>query len=90
MRIAIDIDGILTIDTEGHDYRNRIPNWDNINHVNRLYYEGHDIILFTSRHRCDRRITKQWLRKFNVHYHKLIMRKPKYDILIDDKAKSSF
>lgn len=90
MRIAIDIDGILTTDIEGHDYKNRKPNLKNINQTNALYHDGHTIILYTARFWRDYFVTKQWLHDHHVYYHKLIMRKVQYDVLIDDKAVNSF
>ena len=86
MRIAVDIDGILTLEKEGHDYAQRTPNLENISLINKLYEQGNIIILWTARFRRDRRITKHWLSQHAVSYHKLIMRKLQYDVLIDDKA----
>jgi uncharacterized HAD superfamily protein len=90
MRIAVDIDGLLTTETKGHDYKNRTPNCENIRYVNALYHKGHIIILYSSRFLRDRRVTKWWLKCWGIHYHKLVLRKLQYDILIDDKAINNF
>lgn len=37
MIVYVDIDGVLTNETEGHNYENRTPNKTNINIVNRIY-----------------------------------------------------
>jgi len=89
MRIAIDIDGVLTVETEGFGeaaYLNRTPNQKMISYVNYLYARGEHIILFSSRFEVDRLITKTWLLKHGVKYHELILSKPQYNIIIDDKA----
>lgn len=93
MHIAVDIDGILTkeIDGWGDDiYRKRTPNEENILIVQLLYSDGHEIALFTSRHEEDREVTVEWLKKHEVPYDHLIMEKPHYDVLIDDRAQNNF
>lgn len=89
MRIAVDIDGILTIETEGWDYRNRTPHKETIRKVNLLFAQGHEIILFSARHIEDEDTTKRWLERHGVDYHCLQLGKIKYDIFVDDKAVSS-
>ena len=88
--IYIDIDGILTNETEGHDYKNRTPCKGNINIVNRLYKAGYGIILWTSRYGLDDQITRDWLRKYGVKYNDIIYDKPKYSLLIDDLSTNTF
>jgi len=90
MRIAVDIDGILTNEIEGYDYKSRTPNFFNIYKINSLYNHGHLIILYSARYQQDQKITKQWLKKYRVKYHRLVLGKLQYDILIDDKATSNF
>lgn len=91
MIIAVDIDGILTLETEGFGeevYRNRTPLMENIRFINGLYEKGHHIILYSSRYKEDRQVTVRWLRRYKVKYHELILGKLQYDFLIDDKAVS--
>ena len=87
--IFFDIDGVLTIETEGFGeevYADRTPNKSAIPVVNRLYKMGHQIVLWTARFEEDREVTMNWLRKHGVKYHTLIMDKPYYDLFIDDKG----
>lgn len=83
---AIDIDGTLTIETEGWDYAKRTPNFQRIAGVNKLIAEGHEVVLYTARFEEDREVTKIWLADNGVKYHRLILGKPQYDFYIDDKA----
>lgn len=87
MRIGVDIDGTLTWSSTGWDYENRIPFQPMINWVNRQYEEGHYIELFSSRLICDKKVTKEWLKKHGVKYNNLILGKPRYELYIDDVAK---
>lgn len=84
-KIAIDIDGILTNETKGHNYQNRTPNLAAVKLVN-LLNELCEIYLFTARFEEDRKITEDWLKKHNIKYSHIIFHKPQYDYLIDDKA----
>lgn len=90
MIIAVDIDGILTKETEGHDYEKRTPNKSNIKRVRELYAYGHTIVLYTARYHIDKTITEIWLKKHGVQYNKLVMGKERYDLLIDDNATNNF
>jgi len=55
---AVDIDGVLTKETEGHDYSKRTPNKENIAKVNKLYTDGNEILLFSSRYSQDSEVTQ--------------------------------
>ncbi len=83
---AIDIDGTLTLETDGWDYNNRTPNVERIRGVNKLYEAGNTIILFTARFIEDEEVTRHWLSFHNVQYHRLVLGKIQYDVIIDDKA----
>lgn len=83
--LAIDIDGVLTIETDGWNYEERTPNYIAIESVKKLY-NSYYIKLFTSRYEIDREITTKWLKKYSIPYNELVMNKPKYDYIIDDKA----
>ncbi len=82
----VDIDGVLTEETEGHDYATRTPKMDVIKKVNLLYLAGAEIILWTSRYPEDCQVTSMWLEANNVQYDGIEFGKPQYDVLIDDKA----
>ena len=51
-----------------------------------LKNKGHTILIFTHRHRCTKPTTLLWLAMHKIPYDKLVMNKPKYDLLIDDKS----
>lgn len=86
LTVAVDIDGVLTLETAGWDYENRSPSWSHISLVNRIWEKGHLVVLYTSRRLEDLKITEKWLSTHGVKFDHIIFDKPKYDILIDDKA----
>jgi len=89
MIYCFDIDGTLCSNTDG-DYSKAQPFYEVIAQVNRLYDEGHRILLYTARGATTgidwREATKRQLEEWDVHYHALFMGKPTADIYIDDKA----
>jgi len=97
MNYVFDIDGTICTDTNG-DYCSAQPIIERVNTVNRLYREGHQIILFTARgmgssSNNDKKARKKWknltenqLREWGVKYHYLFLGKPAGDIYIDDKG----
>jgi uncharacterized HAD superfamily protein len=88
MIIGVDVDGVICVETEGHDYGNRTPCWPMIRKINQwAFLDGHKIILFSSRMENDRQITEDWLLRYKVHHDLLILGKPKFDLYIDDIAK---
>lgn len=92
MHIAVDLDGILTIETEGFGdevYANRTPNLKNIEAINKLHDRGHTITIFTARFSVDYIVTVYWLKQYNVKYHDIVFNKLQYDAMIDDKSFNS-
>ena len=95
MRYSIDIDGVISkklIWTPRDSYlrlRKMLlyikTNKEVIKRINKLYREGHVIILNTSRIWNDYDVTIEWLKKHKVKYHQLIMAKPLCDVYVDDK-----
>lgn len=79
-------------------YNYCVPIKKMIDIVNECYNSGYYIIIYTARGMttCGGNIskiysnlypiTKNQLERWNVNYHELIMGKPHFDILIDDKA----
>jgi len=81
------------------DYQNSIPIKPVIDKINKLYNQGHKIILFTSRGmrtfkgdikkiiEYHKPILEKWLKKYNVKYHELYFGKPwgKNVRYVDDK-----
>lgn len=94
---CFDLDGVLCTQTTG-DYHNAEPIRDAITVVNRLYDAGHKIVIHTSRfmgrtnenlvdaYREGYDFTFKQLSGWGVKFHSLYLGKPRYDIVIDDKA----
>ena len=95
--ICVDLDGTLCSISKG-DYFKAKPKIKAIKKVNNLYMKGNKIIIFTARFmgrnndsiskakKAGHSLTLKQLKKWKLKFHKLIMGKPSYDILIDDKA----
>ena len=94
---AFDIDGVIC-QTENGQYNKSKPNNKAIKKINSLHDQGHNIIIFTARfmgrtnnnykkaYELGYDLTHDQLRKWNLKFDKLILGKPSFDILIDDKA----
>ena len=97
MTYVFDIDGTLCSLTN-NDYNMASPFKNRIKKVNKLYAEGHTIVLYTARGmgrfdgnrwKCHNEFfffTEKQLKGWGVRYHKLIMGKPSGDYYIDDKG----
>lgn len=85
----IDIDNTITI-TDNGDYYNSEPIKERIMAVNNLYRNGHKIIYWTARGANSgkdwSKFTYDQLNSWGCLRHELLMNKPSYDVLIDDKA----
>jgi len=79
--VAVDIDGILTTDTQGHDYAFRTPNADAIAELNGMTAKR---ILWSARRECDRETTVLWLARNEVRYEALILDKLPVDLFYED------
>jgi hypothetical protein len=92
MRYIVDIDNTIC-KTEGNDYNNSQPMLDRIKKINDLYEQGHSIVYWTARGGTtgldwtDR--THSQLAAWGCKYDEIKMKKPSYDIWIDDKAINS-
>ena len=94
--ICFDIDGVICANTWGN-YSKAKPHSNAIKKINKLYESGNTIILFTARFmgRNNESVektyiegyefTKKQMTDWGLKFHKLIMGKPSYDIVIDDK-----
>ena len=94
--ICFDLDGVLCTNTWG-EYEKAQPIKEAINKVNNLYLSGYKIIIFTARYmgRNNEDIdkvyntgyakTKKQIDSWGIKHHHLIMGKPSFDIVIDDK-----
>jgi len=104
--IAFDLDDVLCwrdhdeASKEKYKFCKPIP--EMISLVNMCYDQGHNIIIYTARgmsiYAKDKikiynelfSLTKNHLDEWGIKYHQLVMGKYPYDLLIDDKAVSSF
>lgn len=86
---VIDVDEtICTVPSIPGEYMTCDPDMEMIAKINKLYHQGHTIILFTARgmRSCDgdleaieaivRPVLVDWLDKYGVEYTRLIMGKP--------------
>lgn len=86
---VVDVDGTLCESlAEGQLYASATPKQDVIDKVNELFYNGHNIILLSSRgmrtyggdlvfiEKNVRPIMEAWLLKHGVQYHQLVLGKP--------------
>lgn len=86
MQIIIDLDG--TVCTEEKTFSRCLakPNKNAIESINELYDDGNIIIIYTARTWMEYEMTTDWLLKYGIKYHQLMMGKPIGDIWIDDRA----
>lgn len=92
MIIYVDIDETICFYSEKREYPLATPNFENINKINKLYDEGHEITYYTARGSVTgldwESLTREQLGKWNCKYHNLsVGKKPHYDLLICDKTK---
>lgn len=90
MKIYVDIDNTICI-TNGTDYTNVEPIYNNINKINKLY-EGNEITYYTARGSVTKidwfKLTESQLKSWGCKYHNLsVGEKPAFDLLIDDRSK---
>lgn len=83
--ICFDIDGTLTNETEGWDYANRTVRKEMVERLGAVWISSW-LILYSSRREIDRAVTELWLERHNIPYHALLLNKPPYAVLFDDKA----
>jgi hypothetical protein len=88
-KIFVDYDDTLTTG-EGERYwidsLDDHPDWGIIELVNDLYKKGNTIIVYTARREEVREETQYFLDKWGVMHHALVMEKPGFDLLIDDRS----
>ena len=91
MIIYVDIDGTIC-ETSGADYENSTPRYDQIQKINKLHNEGHEIVYWTARGGTTgidwSRHTKQQIDNWGCQYTRIEKeKKPSYDLFICDKSK---
>ena len=93
MRVFVDIDETICFyGSVERLYKNAIPNYDNIDKINKLYDKGNYIKYWTGRGAVSKvdynELTKKQLNDWGCKYHELsVGKKPDYDLLICDKTK---
>ena len=89
MVIYVDIDHTICETDTSLDYEQAVPWKENIDKVNQLFDDGHTIVYWTARGSGTgidwRDVTEKQFEKWGVKYHKLILKKPLYNIFIDDR-----
>jgi len=89
---CFDIDGVIATIVPGNRYDLAEPQHENINLVNQLHEQGHQIILYTARGSLTgidwTEVTHNQLNTWGVKYHELMFGKPAADYYIDDKLVS--
>lgn len=90
MRIVIDIDGTIC-ETNGNDYHNARYIPSRIANINKMWLDGHYIVLFSGRGSLSGKdyyeLTKKQLDTVGIKYDELHLGKIPYDIWVDDKSR---
>ena len=93
MNIYVDIDETICTTPESRDYTLATPIIENVQKINDLYDEGHEIVYWTARGTLTgydwTETTKKQFEEWGVKYHDLKLKKPFYDLFIDDRAINS-
>lgn len=89
MNIFVDLDNTLCY-TKNSNYEDSKPIQYRINKLNSLKNEGNFITIWTARGSKSGKdwteLTKNQLVSWKINYDKLLMKKPSYDLYIDDKS----
>lgn len=94
LKIYVDIDETICYYEGERDYSKALPIKKNIERVNKLYDEGHEITYWTARGTVTKinwmKTTLDQLERWGAKYNCVKMGKPAYDLFIDDKAINNF
>jgi len=89
MKYMVDIDNTICYN-ENSNYEDSKPDHVRIAKLNELYDKGHEIHYWTARGGNSGKdwteLTHQQLKEWNVKYTSIQMKKPVYDVWIDDRA----
>jgi hypothetical protein len=89
MKYMVDIDGTICYN-ENSNYEDSRPDQFRIIKLNKLYNDGHEIHYWTARGGNSGKdwteLTHQQLKEWGVLYTSITMKKPVYDVWIDDRA----
>jgi len=86
MLIAIDMDGVLCSEERTFERSLGKPIEGAQEAVKTIRNAGHRIVIFTARSWAEQRMTTNWLEHYGFEYDMLVMGKPPYDVMIDDRA----
>jgi len=91
MTYCFDLDGTLCTQTAPGSYKDAVPYKNAITAVNKLYEQGHTIIIDTARGSTSKidwyETTRKQLEDWGLKYHQLrVGQKIHADIFVDDKA----
>jgi hypothetical protein len=85
----VDIDGTIC-KTEGNDYEHSQPDKSAIKKINKLFDSGHTVIYWTARGNTSGKdlysFTLNQLLKWGCRFNLLSLKKPCFDVIIDDRA----
>lgn len=84
--VCFDLDGTLCTEERTFCKQYAKPHQEMIDVVNKLFDQGHQIIIYTGRNSLEWQSTVEWLDEHKVKYHQIIMNKPFFDYYICDKA----
>ena len=96
MIIYVDIDGTICHSKKNHkgewDYHGSKPRQKQIDKINKLHDEGHEIVYWTARGSGSgidwSRFTKRQIDNWGCQYTRIEnLKKPSFDLFIDDKSK---
>ena len=94
---CFDLDGVVCR-TVKNNYKSSLPISRAIKRINQIYLRGDKVIIFTARFmgrskekvslakKRGYKLTREQLKRWGLKYHKLIMGKPSYDFMVDDKS----
>ena len=90
MKVYVDIDETICEYPNERKYELAEPIPERIAQINKLYDAGHEIYYWTARGTTTgidwEDLTKKQFERWGVKYHGLFLKKPQYDIFIDDKS----
>jgi len=90
MKYCFDLDETICITPATRNYSESLPHIDVVNKINNLFDDGHHITIFTARGGSSGidyyDMTNEQMKRWGLKFHRLICKKPDYDIFIDDKA----
>lgn len=86
MQLIIDLDGTICTEEKMFSRSLAKPIEKAVDSVNKLYEEGHTIIIYSARLWIEYEMTFHWLTTNGVKFHQLVMGKPQGDVWIDDRA----